>query len=199
MKICLKSPYFPFPCFCSHVCLMCTCLNKRIQWHGKGFFRTVWVVWISSGLSGCCILLQNMSQDAGEMIWGTGKGHKSRRAGMLLPLPHRLPTVCSPHTAHPRSVSVEWQDSCPSIPVQECVCADRVGKSIHCVGLDNYIFYIKQSQKLEQMPLWWQSERAAQFFLHSDIMKKGFWQNPFCPLNEVICLTKCTDSIQIIY
>jgi len=43
----------------------------------------------------------------------------------------------------------------PSAEVSSCVLLlAGWGRAIHCVGLDNYIFYVKQSQKLEQMPLW---------------------------------------------
>ena len=43
----------------------------------------------------------------------------------------------------------------PCAEVRGCVLTlTGWGSAIHCVGLDNFIFYVKQSQKLEQMPLW---------------------------------------------
>lgn len=177
-------------------------LAKRFQWSRKGFFQ--------NGL-GCLNffwalrMLHPTAEHVPGCWWRWPGAHgrdknESRRTGMLLPLPHGPPTVFSLHQSPIQGVPL-WSDR-THVPPSLCRSVFVLtgwGRAIHCVGLDNYIFYVKQSQKLEQMPLWWQSERAAQFFLHSDIMKKGFWQNPFCPLNEVICLTKCTDSIQIIY
>lgn len=67
--------------------------------------------------------------------------------------------------------------------------------AVHCMGLDNCIFYTEWSKKPEQMPLCWQNERAAHSFFIFDRMKKSFWQNPFYPGNEVIYLTKCIVSL----
>lgn len=71
--------------------------------------------------------------------------------------------------------------------------------AVHGMGLDNCIFYPEWSKKPEQMPLFWQNERAAHSFFILDRMKKSFWQNPFYPGNEVIYLTKCIVSLRFFF
>lgn len=163
-----KTPIFPLslfllPCMFDVYVLK---IAKWFQWSGKGFFRMIWDVWISSGLSGCCILLQNVSQDAGGGDLGHREGTQTSlgelECAFLFLMDH--PPFALP-TQPIQGVSL-WSDR-TRVPPSLCRSVFVLtgwGRAIHCVGLDNYIFYIKQSQKLEQMPLWWQSERLHNFF-----------------------------------
>lgn len=105
------------------------------------------------------------------MTWGSVKGHAPAQGdsngsssaldrislGVLLPLPRGPSAVL--HTRAPCRQCLcgvtrlmplhHWAE------VRGCVLKlTGWGRAILCAGLDNYIFYVRQSQKLEQMPLW---------------------------------------------